>query len=118
MAASPTAYLLYGVLLDEDAASDLAADDSYAAIEEALGEIGVQLLHYGETPRVGIALAIDRSVITASSGSATPVGEKGLKVGKDWDERLNRACEILDLLDPEGGPAPLPRWYVTSHVSW
>lgn len=115
MAASPTAYLFYGVLLEEHAASDLAEDDSYAAIEEALEEVGVQLLHYGETPRVGIALAIDRSVITASCGSAVPVGDKALKVGKDWDDRLTRACEIVDLGD---APAPSPRWYVTSHVSW
>ena len=115
MAASPTAYLFYGILLDEDAASVLAEDDSYAAIEEALQEVGVQLLHYGETPRVGIALAIDRSVITATSGSAAPVGEKGLKLGEDWDERLTRAREIVEL---EGEPAPSPRWYVTSHVSW
>lgn len=115
MAASPTAYLFYGVLLEEDAASELAEDDSYAAIEEALEELGVQLLHYGETPRVCIALAIDRSVITAPSGSAAPVGEKGLKVAKDWNDRLARACELLELGD---APAPSPRWYVTSHVSW
>jgi hypothetical protein len=111
MAASPSAYLFYGVLLDEDSAADLAEDDSYVAIEEALEEIGVELLHYGETPRVGIALAIDRSVLGAHAGSAAPV--KDLKVGKDWDTRLARAREIVEL---EGARAP--RWYITSRVSW
>lgn len=110
MAASPTAYLFYGLLLDDPACADLEDDDSYAAIEEALGALGVEVVHYGETPNARTALAIDRSVIRAHSGSASRVS--ALKVGRDWDERLTRARELVELPEQE------PAWYVTSHVSW
>lgn len=110
MAASPTAYLFYGVILDEPAAADLMDDDSYVAIEEALTEHGIDIIHFGETPAVHIALSLARSVVRAFSGEAAVV--RSLEVGRDWDDRLARACEIVEL------PAQRPAWYVTSHVSW
>lgn len=110
MAASPTAYLFYGVVLDPPAVADLMDDDSYAAIEEALQEYGIDILHFGETPEVHIALSIDRSIVRAFSGTAARV--RSLEVGPDWDARLARACEIVEL------PAQRPAWYVTSHVNW
>lgn len=110
MAASPTAYLFYGVILDDATATDLADDDEYVAVETALQELGIDIIHFGETPEIHLALAIDRSVITASAGTAERV--RKLEVGGDWQQRLERACEIVET--PVGKPA----WYVTSRVSW
>jgi hypothetical protein len=110
MAASPTAYLFYGVILDAPAMADLEDDDAYVAMEEALAEHGVNILHFGETPAVHLALSLARSIVMASSGEAAVV--RSLDVGSDWDARLSRACEIIEL------PAQKPAWYVTSRVSW
>lgn len=65
MAASPTAYLFYGVILDDATAADLSEDDEYVAVETALQELGIDIVHFGETPDTHLALAVDRSVITA-----------------------------------------------------
>ena len=110
MAASPTAYLFYGVLLDDQTFQALSDLDVYMAAEEALEKLGVVLLFYGETPHERLALALDQATVSASSGRATEV--TGLKVGKSWDKQLGQACEYLKL------SAQKPAWFVTSRVSW
>lgn len=54
MAASPTAYLFYGVVFDLPAVADLMDDSSYAAIEEALQEYGIYILHFARPLRYAL----------------------------------------------------------------